>query len=431
MRTLIDRYRRHRARLSRGQSLTEFAIFLPVLLLIVLVALDFGRIYLGWVNLQQMARLAASFAAEHASAWVPPGDATDQGRYETMVRNDALFINCDMDTDDDGTLDVPDPILGGGTALGAPVTVNLECEFPVITPIISDIVGGTVLVGASVTYPVKEGAVAEVAGGGIPIVPVPVADFIGTPRSGWAPLDVTYIDTSTSSPTSWSWDFSVNPTGPGAAANPGTSQAQTPPTVTYDCTGNPGDVCTFEVRLRVQNQGGTDTKSVDDYVTVTVPPANGPIAEFTGTPRTGTEPLTVAFQFVDLRGGSVTYSGYQWDFGDGGTSTQQNPTHQYPNDGAYDVRLRVTEAGTGATNALTKVGYIVVSNRICTVPDIAGSYRRNQASQIQQRWTDAGFTGTITYLPGPNNYRIQYQLPVGGVVDPQPDGCASNLTLGP
>jgi PKD repeat protein len=170
---------------------------------------------------------------------------------------------------------------------------------------------------------------------------------------------------------------------------------------------------------------------VDDYVTVEVPPANGPIAEFIGTPRTGTEPLTVDFQFDDVRNGSVIYSGYEWDFGDGGTSTQQDPTHQYLNDGAYDVTLRVVESGSGADNMLTKVGYIVVSNQICTVPDIAGSYRSNQSNQIQQEWTDAGFTGTITYLPGPNNYRIQYQLPVGGVINPQPDGCASNLTLGP
>ena len=428
MRSLIDRYRRHRAHISRGQSLTEFALLLPALLLIVLVALDFGRVYLGWVNLQQMARVAAGFAAEHASAWVPPGNATDQARYRAMVRNDAQFINCDMDTDNDGTLDVPDPIIGGGTALGSPVTVSLACEFDVITPIISNILGGTILATAKVTYPIKEGAVAEVAGGGNPVVPPPVADFIGTPTSGWAPLDVEFIDTSTNSPTSWIWDFRVNPTGTSPTTIPGTSLAKTPPTVTYGCGGNPGETCTFGVKLTASNSGGSDTKTVADFVTVTVPPATGPIAEFTATPRTGTEPLPVAFQFVDVRAGSVNYTSFAWDFGDGGTSNVRNPTHTYASDGKYNVRLTVAD-GTGS-NSLTKASYIVVSNQICTVPDFAGR-RRNQSNQIQNDWVNAGFTGTITYQPGPNNYVIRYQLPVGGTVDPQPAGCASNLTLGP
>ena len=45
-----------------------------MLLLLLLVAIDFGRVYLGYINLQQMARVAANFAAEHASAWDTPQD---------------------------------------------------------------------------------------------------------------------------------------------------------------------------------------------------------------------------------------------------------------------------------------------------------------------------------------------------------------------
>ena len=66
---------------SRGQSLTEFALFLPVLLLLVLVALDFGRVYLGWINLQQMTRVAAGFAADNALDW-----PADQDRYEERLK---------------------------------------------------------------------------------------------------------------------------------------------------------------------------------------------------------------------------------------------------------------------------------------------------------------------------------------------------------
>ena len=71
---------RRRNQRTRGQSVVEFALVVPVLLLLTLTAIDFGRVFLGWVNLQQMTRIAANHAAEHASAWGTPGDATDEIR---------------------------------------------------------------------------------------------------------------------------------------------------------------------------------------------------------------------------------------------------------------------------------------------------------------------------------------------------------------
>ena len=75
MLTKMFRRVRHRER-SKGQSFVEFALLFPVLLLIVMVAIDFGRVYLGWVNTQNMVRIAANFAANNADAWGTPGDAT-------------------------------------------------------------------------------------------------------------------------------------------------------------------------------------------------------------------------------------------------------------------------------------------------------------------------------------------------------------------
>ena len=46
---------RHRDR-SLGQSIVELALILPVILLILMVGLDFGRVFLGWVNLNNTAR---------------------------------------------------------------------------------------------------------------------------------------------------------------------------------------------------------------------------------------------------------------------------------------------------------------------------------------------------------------------------------------
>src|SRR4051794_478879 len=64
---------------ARGQSLVEFALFAPVLLLIVLVTIDFGRAFVGWISLNQLVRIGASYAAVHPDQWPvgatgnPPG----------------------------------------------------------------------------------------------------------------------------------------------------------------------------------------------------------------------------------------------------------------------------------------------------------------------------------------------------------------------
>jgi hypothetical protein len=68
-----------------------------------------------------------------------------------------------------------------------------------------------------------------------------------------------------------------------------------------------------------------------------------------------------------------------------------------------------------------------VSDKVCTVPDFA-NVKRNSA---QTRWTTAGFTTTVSFLPGNGNYSINTQSIVGGTINPQPNGCASSITVGP
>lgn len=416
----------HLAR-GQGQSLVEFVLVLPVILLLLLIAIDFGRIYLGYVNLQQMARIAAGFAADHANAWqTSPFDADVVRRYDEMVANDAAAINCDLPRDGTGDVDVPDPAFPNGFDLGDPVHIKLACRFDVITPIISGILGDSMLVGADVIYPVREGAVAEVPGGGNPTRLPPEADFFGTPQSGHEPLDVRFTDTSRNIPTSWVWSF-----GNGSAFTAG------PHDRTYECDASvlPGDSCAFRVSLTVGNAVDFDTESRTDYITVWVPPDTGPIADFEATPLAGVAPITVKFTFVDRRAGAVTYTEYAWDFTDNGSydetgATLTSVTHTYATPGAYSVRLRVTD-DTGASHDLGKIAYVVVDRRLCTVPDFAG-VRRDDA---QARWASAGFTTTVTLLPPPPkgnaNYKINYQSILGGSVDPQPLGCDSTITVGP
>src|SRR6478735_1459460 len=79
---------------TRGQSLVEFALVLPILLFLTLIALDFGRIYLGYINMQNMARIAANFAAQNPTAWGATPNAEDQLKYRNQILQDAVAINC-------------------------------------------------------------------------------------------------------------------------------------------------------------------------------------------------------------------------------------------------------------------------------------------------------------------------------------------------
>ena len=416
-----------RGRLGRGQALVELAIVLPVLLLIVLGAVDLGRVYLGWINLQQVARIAANFAADHSSAW--PGDADVRARYEQIVLDEAANTNCDLDT----SAGVPPPSFeypSDPRPTGSGVTVGFDCTFHLLTPIVSSIVGDSLTASVSATFPVKEGiVVAANPGGGGSTLP-PTADFVGTPRSGYSPLTVIFTDLSDNLPAAWSWDFNTGTSGSGVGSvDIGSRSTQGPHTIVYTCTGNAGDTCIFGVRLSVSNAGGGDTVARSTYITAEVPPDSGPIAEFEASPLSGQAPLTVNFAAIDI--GGTPAASWQWDFGDGGSDSGESVAHTYANQGVYDVTLTVTD-GSGATDDQTKVGLVVVLERVCTVPDFA-NVKRDDAADL---WEQYGFDpSNITYLPpkgkGSANYNIHFQSLTGGLVDPVPDGCDSAITVGP
>jgi PKD repeat protein len=81
-------------------------------------------------------------------------------------------------------------------------------------------------------------------------------------------------------------------------------------------------------------------------------------ADFTASVTSGPAPLAV--QFTDASNVPAP-TGWQWSFGDGGSSTSQNPSHTYTDEGIYHVRLTVTgESGLSVEqkNAFIRVGDI-------------------------------------------------------------------------
>jgi len=82
---------------------------------------------------------------------------------------------------------------------------------------------------------------------------------------------------------------------------------------------------------------------------------SAPIADFSGIPTNVTVGDTIAF--TDLS--TNTPTSWLWNFGDGGTSTVQNPTHIYITAGTYTVSL--TASNYYGSNTATKNNYITVS----------------------------------------------------------------------
>ena len=209
---------------------------------------------------------------------------------------------------------------------------------------------GTYTVKLTVTNTV--GSDPEVKAGYITVSAVtvaPVAAFSATPRSGTAPLTVTFTDASTgTAPLTYAWDFQNDGSVDSTLKNP---------SYQYTAAG------TYTAKLTVTNTVGSDSEVKAGYITVSAVTV-APVAAFTGIPVSGTAPLDVTFTDSST-GTSITNR--RWDFGDGNISNYAvatNPSHRYMSAGTYTVLLNVTNAG--GFNTMIKSGYIKVSNVMMT-----------------------------------------------------------------
>jgi len=194
----------------------------------------------------------------------------------------------------------------------------------------------------------------------------PEADFNANPTYGIVPLTVNFTNQSTGEITSWLWDF-----------GDGHTSTEMHPVHTYN---NPG---AYTVSLTVSGPWGADTKTETDYITTVAPPA--PEADFNANPTNGVAPLTV--NFTDQSTGTITK--WSWNFGDGYTSQERNPTHIYRNPCAYSVSLTV--ANTGGSDTETKTNYIEVSACSYDPVRIGGDYY----TAMQDAYDDAFYGDPI------------------------------------
>ncbi|WP_245859655.1 PKD domain-containing protein, partial [Methanosarcina spelaei] len=172
-----------------------------------------------------------------------------------------------------------------------------------------------------------------------PVTVLPIANFSTNVTSGTVPLSVQFTDLSENT-TDWTWDF-----------GDGSSATEQNPMHTYAVAGS------YTVNLTVSNADGSDSEVKTGYIKVTVSSPGKPVASFSASPASGKVPLTVAF--TDKSSNIPTK--WKWSFGDGTSSTQQNPKHKYSKAGKYTVTLTVTNAK--GSNTVTETDYIKVISK--------------------------------------------------------------------
>ncbi len=104
-----------------------------------------------------------------------------------------------------------------------------------------------------------------------------------------------------------------------------------------------------------------------------------PLAGFTADPTSGVAPLKVQFTDASVITKESTITGWSWNFGDGGTSTEQNPEHTYTVTGSHTVTLTVTSSD-GKTNTATVPNCVTVT--LTAVPNVVGLARADAEAVI-------------------------------------------------
>ncbi len=181
----------------------------------------------------------------------------------------------------------------------------------------------------------------------------PNIQFSASNNNGCGPLTVSFTDNSSAGSgtiQTRQWDF-----------GDGTFSTEANPVHTYTSQGN------FNVSLMVSNSFGCSASSTQNgYVQVIPKPT---ISFSSNNTSSCSFPFDATFQNQTTASGAISFL---WQFGDGTSSTEINPTHSYRNPGSYSVKLKATGVG-GCSDSLSRNNYINIQNNVVsfTAPDRA------------------------------------------------------------
>ncbi len=181
---------------TRGQALVEFALVTPVMLLLMLVAVDFGRLFFSYIAINNAAREGAFYAASEASS-----SSFVQTDFESGTAAAAAREVANQGQGGEGSLSVTapvcfEPVSGAtvacdaaaqfATGIGNQVSVSVSQPFDFLTPLVGDLFGGQLTLTASATAPVLNPLDATVLPGATP-PPTPTPTPTPTPSPSPSP----------------------------------------------------------------------------------------------------------------------------------------------------------------------------------------------------------------------------------------------------
>jgi PKD repeat protein len=341
-----------RARLrprSRGQALVEFALILPVFLLLLVIAVDFGRLFYTDVQIHNAAREAAAVAiyaptnttqiASHATA-----EKDGQGQRGDVENAITVTTSCADSTPAHNPISCS--LAQGGTGSGYTVTVNVNQRFVFLTPLISSIFGSSLQINASATAAVL-GYAGGTGGTNPGTCSLPSASFV----FAFTGSRTIFADPSASTPNSgvcnisgYNWDWGDGNLEVGTATGSSHTFA----------ASDPGP---WQVKLTVTNQAGENSQTRTVTIVVVTPPPTcaKPTPNFFIQSKTGQGNKTYNYKDSSTVADPVNcpISDWLWTFNDLGglQSNAQNPSATYASGGNHSVTLRVTNAG--GSNSIT------------------------------------------------------------------------------
>jgi len=269
--------RRRRGR-SLGQSLVEFALILPVFLVILSVALDLGRLAYARVTIANVAREASFQAAQTPTSYQagqPCATDTNMVICRGILESKGSVVTVNPA---DITLTCT-PSCADADTMGDVVTVKATGTFNLLTPVMAVFFGGTTITFSSSATNQVSALPAYVAAAATPTptptptpsptpspspTPTPACTlpsagftYTSSPASNKSPVTVTVTDTSTSQAscpiTNWAWNW-----GDGVTTIGQTQAAH----VYTNNNGNGGANITYNLSLVVTNSVGSLTSGV-------------------------------------------------------------------------------------------------------------------------------------------------------------------------
>ena len=218
-------------------------------------------------------------------------------------------------------------------------------------------------------------------------------DFSVDPPEGCFPLNTQFTDLSTSlygNVNQWEWDFGDS-TAIGQITNPAHL---------YNQEG------VFDISLTATDDlGCTKTTTLDSLVEV-----YRPIARFATE-----DTLSCSAHGVNFKNNSSGKElSFSWDFGDGLSSTEEDPIHIYAMDGTYDVCLTVTD-GIGCENTRCLEDYVVIADPVASFtqdttfgicPPLLVNFENTSIHATTYEWNFGDQSGTSNQLNPPHIYTM-------------------------